>query len=61
MIDAIRQFNRTAPLEFLTRFDERSLKSYLDRLSLTRGPRGRRSVWVREGDTPAVVARLRMA
>ncbi len=47
MIEAIRQRNRSAQQEFLVRFDEASLRSYLDRLTVVAGRRGRDSIWVR--------------
>ncbi len=55
IIDAIRKQNPTALPEFLGDFGERELESYLRRLTQVHGQRGRRSVWVREGDTHAVV------
>jgi hypothetical protein len=58
IIEAILVENRSAAPEFLVRFDERQLRSYLQRLTLIRGHRGRQSVWVREGDTAAVVTKV---
>lgn len=58
MIDAIRQHNRSAEAEFLIEFNEVALKNYLERLTTIHGRRGRASVWVRTGETPAVVTRL---
>ena len=57
MIEAIREHNRSAPDTFLVHFNEKALQSYLRRLTTVRGCRGRASVWVREGDTPAIVTR----
>jgi len=57
LVEAIRQENRSASLEFLLGFDDRALKTYLDRLQLIHGHRGRTSVWVRTGETPAIVTR----
>lgn len=57
VIDAIRVHNPSAPTEFLSVFDERKLQSYLQRLTRILGRRGRGSVWVREGDTPAIITR----
>ncbi len=54
-IQAIRQVNRTVAPEFLDHFEEQELNSYLRRLQTIQGRRGRQSVWVREGDTHAVV------
>ncbi len=58
IIDAIRRQNRSAAVTFLDAFDERTLTTYLKRLALISGRRGRSSVWVRQGRTPAVVTRL---
>ena len=57
-IDLIRQRNHSASAEFLTRFDERSLDTYLRRLSTVCNHRGRASRWVRETSSPAVTARI---
>lgn len=57
MIEQIQRTNRGAKSEFLETFDEPSLRLYLQRLTTVLGHRGRGSVWVREGDTPAVVSR----
>lgn len=57
-IDLIRQRNRSASAEFLTRFDERSLDTYLRRLSTVCNHRGRASRWVRETTSPAVTSRV---
>ena len=57
MIDRIRQCNQSARPEFLTRFDEPTLNSYLRRLTSLHNQRGRDSVWVRDGSSPAVVGR----
>lgn len=55
IIEAIRQVNRTANPEYLVRFEQRALESYLRRLTTVLNRRGRDSRWVREGDTHAVV------
>lgn len=57
VIEQIQQRNRSAKSEFLASFDEEALQSYLRRLTSVVGRRGRSSVWVREGNTPAIVAR----
>jgi len=57
LIEAIREQNRSASPDFLTRFDEAALNSYLDHLNYRHGPRGEQSVWVRPKDTPAIVTR----
>ena len=56
-IDAIRKRNPSADEEFLTSFDLRALETYLQRLKKVYGKRGRDSVWVRPGDSPAIVHR----
>jgi hypothetical protein len=58
MIEAIREVNRSVGLEFLQRFDESALESYLRRLNLIRASRGRDSTWVRTGPSPAAATRL---
>ena len=57
LINAIRHFNPTAETEFLIEFNESALKSYLRHLRYLRHPRGGRTLWVRHGETPAVVTR----
>ncbi len=57
MIEAIREHNRSADQEFLTRFDEAALSDYLQRLTRVCNHRGRHSRWVRNGASPAVVTR----
>ncbi len=57
MIDLIRQRNRSASSEFLVKFDEDALKTYLRRLTTVQGHRGRSSVWVRSGIAPAATMR----
>ena len=57
IIEAIQKHNRSAEVHFLLSFDESALKRYLERLTLVNGQRGPGSVWVRQGETPAVVAR----
>ncbi len=51
---AIMSINPSAAVEFLMSFDVLDLRRYLEHLELTREPRGRSSVWLRPGDTPAV-------
>ena len=57
MIEKIRERNQSASLEFLVKFDEEALRTYLRRLTHVQGQRGRTSVWVRRGITPASVTR----
>ncbi len=57
LIEHIRQRNRSVSDEYLVRFNEKALQSYLDRLTHVVGRRGRDSRWVRQSDGPAVVTR----
>ena len=57
IIQAIQQHNRSVNEDFLVRFDEKTLRHYLERLANVLGHRGPTSVWVRPGDTPAIVGR----
>lgn len=57
MIELIRQRNRSASSEFLVKFDEEALQTYLRRLTTLQGHRGRSSIWVREGIAPASITR----
>lgn len=57
-IDMIRQRNQSASSEFLAGFDEKSLETYLRRLSTVCNQRGRASRWVRETASPAVTTRI---
>ncbi|MEM8737686.1 MAG: hypothetical protein AAGG38_04310 [Planctomycetota bacterium] len=60
MIEQIQQKNRGASPQFLERFDEHTLKTYLRRLTKVSGHRGKGSIWVREGGSPAVATRSRL-
>jgi len=57
MIEQIRQRNRSASNEFLIKFDEQALRTYLRRLTTVHGHRGRSSIWVRDGSAPASMTR----
>ena len=57
MIERIQKTNRGAKREFLEAFDEPALRQYLRRLDTVLGRRGKGSVWVREGHSPAIVTR----
>ena len=59
IIEAIRQHNRSAEVDFLISFDEQALRTYLQRLQTLVGGRG--SVWVQQGETRAVVTRMTAA
>ena len=58
MIEAIRRRNHSAREEFLLDFDERTLETYLRRLTSLSDQRGRESVWVRESSSRSVVTRV---
>lgn len=47
LVQQILEANPSATVEFLSRFDEESLRSYLDHLTAAAGRRGRQSRWVR--------------
>jgi len=57
IIDMIQQFNQSARRDWLDLFDAATLRRYLDHLQWSLQPRGRDSVWIREGDSPAVLTR----
>lgn len=57
IISAIQQVNRSVRREWLESFALPDLRRYLDHLEVTLEPRGRASVWIRSGETPAVVTR----
>ncbi len=57
IIDAILHLNRSARRPWLEAFAAPALRQYLDHLEITLEPRDRESVWIRTGDTPAVVTR----
>ena len=56
LIDHIQQINHTATADWLSLFDISALKRYLEHLQHTLEPRGGKSVWVRQAETPAIVA-----
>ena len=57
LIEAIRQINQSARPDWLRLFDVSALKRYFEHLQWQLEPRGRQSIWVREGDTPAILTR----
>lgn len=57
IIEMIRQRNRSASSEFLVKFDEEALRTYLRRLTTLQGHRGPASTWVRQGIAPAAITR----
>lgn len=58
IVEAICQRNRSADAAFLSTFDEQSLQDYLTRLTRVAGVRGRKSRWIRRGDSPASFTRV---
>lgn len=58
LIEQIRVLNRSAQPDFLVTFDQQALETYLKRLSCLKGVRGRGSVWVRTGQSPASYTRV---
>lgn len=56
LIEAIRHQNRSATETFLTRFDESALSEYLNHLQYGKTPRSAKVVWIRNGQTPAIIA-----
>ena len=57
VIDRILQINPSARQEWLDLFEVSALRRYLDHLEFALEPRGPDSVWLRDGETPAVVTR----
>lgn len=57
IIDMIQQFNQSAGREWLDLFDAPSLRRYLEHLQWSLQPRGRSSIWIRQGETPAAITR----
>lgn len=53
----INLLNPTANVEWLGRFDDLSLRDYLDRLERLAGHRGPTTRWERRGGTPAIDGR----
>jgi len=55
IVESIVEINPSAPVSYLMEFPASALRSYLERLMLTREPRGGSSVWVRPGGDRSVV------
>ena len=55
LIDEIRQVNSAVGPDWLGRFSDAELQSYLDHLQISLEPRGATSSWVRRPETPAVM------
>lgn len=54
IVDRILELNPTASLDFLSGFNDRALRNYLDHLIALQEPRGRLARWVRLADSPAI-------
>ena len=57
LIDEIQLINRSADRSWLESFADSALRTYLDRLALTIGPRTAASRWVRRRGSHAAVTR----
>ena len=57
IIECIQQINRSARRDWLEIFDISALRRYLDHLQSSLEPRGGKSIWIRPGDTPAIVTK----
>lgn len=55
LIEAIRQYNRSAKDAFLLSFNHQVLETYLRRLQTAHDQRGPASVWVRQTASPALI------
>ena len=61
VVDQIISINRSATVQYLDQFEQKSLDTYLDHLLSSQQPRGRNSRWDRPGDAPAIMSRRRTA
>jgi hypothetical protein len=57
LIEAIREYNGSARRDWLSQFDDDSLRRYLDHLLHGQEPRGGQSRWRRPDDSPAMMVR----
>jgi hypothetical protein len=48
LIDEIRRYNTTVPVEFLSQFDESALQQYLEHLEGAKNRNSRIASWVRK-------------
>jgi hypothetical protein len=55
ILERIMSLNPTAGAEFLSRFPDQHLASYLDHLVAAQTPRGRAARWVRPAETPGIL------
>lgn len=60
VVDEILSRNPSATLSFLEEFSEDRLRSYLTRLRASQLARGRDSRWLRQAESPAIVAHERL-
>jgi hypothetical protein len=56
LLEEILARTPTAQVAYLGRFSTQKLRDYLDHLIVAMSPREQRMVWVRRGDTPAIIA-----
>ncbi|MEX0876003.1 MAG: hypothetical protein WD114_00970 [Phycisphaerales bacterium] len=61
VVDQIISINRSATVEYLAQFEQKSLDTYLDHLLSSQQPRGGNARWDRPGDAPAIMSRRRTA
>lgn len=61
VVDQIISINRSATVEYLAQFEQKSLDVYLEHLLSSQRPRGRDARWDRPGDAPAIMSRRRIA
>lgn len=59
LIEHIMDINPSANLDFLSAFTASELNQYLNHLLWLEQPRTGEAVWIRPGDSPAVLARTR--
>jgi hypothetical protein len=56
LLEQILARTPSAQVAYLGRFSTQKLRDYLDHLIVAMSPREQRMVWVRRGDTPAIIA-----
>lgn len=55
LVERILSLNPSATADFLDGFRDSHLQSYLEHLQAAQRPRGREAVWVRPGESPAIM------
>lgn len=58
LVGQITAINQGVRVEWLGRFDDATLRDYLDRLERLIGRRGRQTRWERRSGSPAIVAHI---